>query len=167
LRQLQARMADQIGGRVRFDELAAAALDLSDNMMSRAYALRRLAEHFPPEAESTLTAAELQVLQRIRQEHTAVLRQRAADIDRMLRPMLLSVAGAQSKPRAITQTTAEDLFQSARQVEKLLAVMFGAVPGEAWDDQLPARLLAGIGDLRARSDAFDRITAHSPERSDR
>jgi len=166
LRQLQARMADQVGGRGRFDELAAQVLDLSDNMMARAYALRRLAEHFPPESESGLSPADLQQLQRIRQEHAAIFRQRAADIDRLLRPMLVSVTGAPVPPSAISQTSAEDLFQSARQVEKLLAMMFGAVPGEAWDDRLPARLLSGITDLRARSDAFDRGTA-SPDRRDR
>ncbi|MGA2601388.1 MAG: hypothetical protein ABSH09_30860 [Bryobacteraceae bacterium] len=166
LRQLQARMADQVGGRVRFDELAAQVLDLSDNMMARAYALRRLAEHFPPESESGLSPADLDQLQRIRQEHAAVLRQRAADIDRLLRPMLVSVTGTPAKPSAISQTNAEDLFQSARQVEKLLAMMFGTVPGEAWDDRLPARLLSGITDLRARSEAFDRPTV-SPDRRDR
>ena len=166
LRQLQARMADQAGGRVRFDELAAEVLDLSDNMMARAYALRRLAEHFPPESELSLSAADLQQLQSMRQEHTAVLRQRAADIDRLLRPMLVSVTGTPPQSLAISQTTAEDLFQSARQVEKLLAMVFGTVPGEAWDDRLPARLLYGITDLRSRSDAFDRATV-SPDRRDR
>ncbi len=167
LRQLQARMADQVGGRGQFDELAAQVLDLNDNMMARAYALRRLAEHFPPEAEASLNPSDLQQLQRMRQEHAAVLRQRAADIDRLLRPMLLSVTRAPSPANAISQTTTEDLFQSAREVEKLLAIMFGAVPGEAWDDRVPARLLAGISDLRARSDAFGRGSATAPDRRDR
>jgi len=43
LKQMQSRVADQIGGRANFEQLASEVLDLSDPMMSRVYALRRLA----------------------------------------------------------------------------------------------------------------------------
>ena len=53
--QLQSRVAEQIGGRVYFAQLAAQVLDLSEPMMSRAYALKRLAESGSrPRSESVL-----------------------------------------------------------------------------------------------------------------
>src|SRR6202023_196032 len=52
IQQFQALMAEQIGGRVYFSRLAAQVLDLSEPMMARAYALRRLAERIPIAIES-------------------------------------------------------------------------------------------------------------------
>ena len=173
LRQLQARMAEHAGGRVRFDQLASQVLDASESMMSRAYALRRLAERFPIETESQLTAPDQQLLRSMRQEHTAAFKQQIAEIDRTVRPILLSVQGAnpgtpETLPRSgAWQPATEDLFQSARHVEKLVAVMFGAAQGESSDAQLPSQLLSSLAELRARSEAYDHIATAAPDRSDR
>ena len=173
LRQLQARMAEHAGGRVHFDQLAAQVLDASESMMSRAYALRRLAERFPTETDSQLTAPDLQLLRNLRLEHTAAFKQQIAEIDRTVRAVLPSANGATSQtpgtlPRlGAWQSATEDLFQSARHVEKLLAVMFGAAQGESSDAQLPSQLLSSLAELRARSEAYDHIATSAPDRSDR
>ena len=164
IRQLQSRIANQIGGRANFEQLAAQVLDLSDPMMARVYALRRLAERFPVETESQLSAQDRQVLRQLQREHVAALKQRVAEVDRLVRPALASIRGAGASPPGALSATAwqpatEELFQSARRVEKLLAVMFGAAPGETADDQLPAQLLSSLTQLRAKVEGYDRISA--------
>ena len=167
IRQLQARIADQIGGRTNFEQLAGQVLDLTEPMMSRAYALRRLAERFPGGAESQLSTEDRRLLRRLQQEHTAALRQLTVDIGRVLAPVL-----PRGTPRAVTsagawQPATEELFQSARQVEKLSAMLFGAAPGESAGDQLPAQLMSSLAELRSRLDSYDRLSATILERSDR
>jgi anti-sigma factor RsiW len=161
--QLQARISDQVGGRANFEQLAAQVLDLSDPMMSRVYALRRLAERFPVEVELELNLQDQQLLRNLRQEHAAALRQVTADIDRVLKPVLASVNGVADPASAgVTssdtwQRATEKLFQSARRVERLLAVMFGAAPGDSSGQQVPGQLLYSLTRLRSGLEAYDRI----------
>jgi len=158
IQRFQAQMAEQIGGRVDFLQLAAQVLDLSEPMMARAYALRLLAERIPTEVEVELSAQDRQLLKSLQQEHIDALRRQTAEIDRLLRPALESVSGApRSSPDSIAHSSAEELFQSARRVEKLLAVMFGAAPPESPGDQVPSQLLSSLAQLRARVDAYDRL----------
>ena len=162
--QLQARIAGQMGGRVFFDQLASQVLDMSEPMMSRAYALRRLAERFSADVESELTPEDRELLRSLKEEHTTALRQQTAEMERALRPALASVSNPVDVPGETApsfptwQAATEDLFQSARRLERLLAVMFGVTPGEASNAQLPSQLLANVAQLRARLDAYDRLS---------
>ncbi|HEY6392671.1 MAG TPA: hypothetical protein VIX89_15435, partial [Bryobacteraceae bacterium] len=162
VQQLQNRIATQVGGRANFEQLASQVLDLSEPMMSRAYALRRLAELFPPEVEAQLSVQDRQILRRLQQEHTAALRQQAAELNRMLKPVLPSSGGTRGGVlTGAWQPATEDLFQTARRVEKLLAVMFAAAPGESADDQVPAQLLSNLTELRAKLEGYDRLSANT------
>jgi hypothetical protein len=168
--QRQSRLAEQIGGRVYFAQLAAQILDLSEPMMSRAYALKRLAERFPMKTEPELGAQDREFLRSLRHEHTEGLRRQTAEIDRLLRPALAPVAGpARPEPAGIPsgawQPATEELFQSARRVEKMLAVLFGAAAGEGPDETLPSELLSKLAQLRVRLEAYDRMPTQPPERS--
>lgn len=173
IRELQGRIAQQIGGRVYFDQLAVQVLDRSESMMARAYALRRLAERFPSAKETELGPDDRQILRKLQQEHTAALRQQASEIDRLLRPVLTPVNGGSregpvvSSSKTAWQPATDDLFQSARQVEKLLAGLFGAAPLEGAPDQnIPVRLLAKLTQLRAMLEQYNGIITQS-ERRDR
>jgi hypothetical protein len=55
----------------------------------------------------------------------------------------------------------EELFQSARRVEKLLAVVFGAAPPDDASNttQLPAQLMSAVTELRANVEAYDHLLA--------
>ncbi|HTM50559.1 MAG TPA: hypothetical protein VL285_17820 [Bryobacteraceae bacterium] len=157
----QARLAQRLGGPAYFAQLAAQVLDLTEPMMSRAYALRRLAERFPARINAELTPADWRNLVRLQQEHAGGLRRQAQEIDRLLKPALAPVSGPVAEPSPVNysgpwQPAAEDLFESARQVERTAAVLFGAAD-EAFDDRLPARLLQNLAQLRARLDAYDRL----------
>ena len=172
VRALQARIAQQMGGRVYFDQLAAQVLDMNESMMSRAYALHRLAERFPASTEAELASDDVQLLRKLQQEHTAALRQQVFDIDRVLRPVLVSVSGRTRPDTSVTSSKAwqpatEDLFQSARNVEKLLAGMFGAAPLETSEDQLPSQLLTAFAQLRTRLDIYNGLVTQPLERRDR
>ena len=161
VRQLQSRLAEQLGGRANLEQLAAQVLDSSELLMARAYALRRLAEQFPVAAERELSATDRQLLQRLRAEHSAALRQQATEIDLDLQPILTSVngdAGSPSNgiPSEPWQAATEDLFQSARRLDKLLGVMFGAAPSEIPAGQIPAQLKTSLAQLRVRSDIYER-----------
>lgn len=163
-RQLQTRIAEQMGGRAHFDELAAQVLDMSEPLMSRAYALHRLVERFPIQVEAQLGSQDLQTLRRMRREHTAALLEQTIQLEQTLKPALKSVgqgSGLSSASQSLAlQPATEDLFQSARRVEKLLAVVFGAAPpDDSADTQLPAQLLSAVTQLRAKVEAYDHLLA--------
>ena len=135
--QVQSRIAEQMGGRASFDQIAAQALDLSDPLMARAYALRRLAEfQFPVEAN--LNPEDLATLRSLQRDTSSALRKKPLQLEQILKPALNPSPLGQAP--ACQVPTAEDLFQSARRVEKLLAVLFGAAPADSYRQfpQLPA-----------------------------
>jgi hypothetical protein len=167
VRQLQTRLAEQLGGRANLEQLAAQVLDSSELLMARAYALRRLAEQFPVATEQELSATDKQLLLRLRVEHSAALRQQATEIDHDLQPILSAVNPATVNGDPATtpnngipshpwQAATEDLFQSARRLDKLLGVMFGSAPSEIPAGQIPAQLKTSLAQLRARLDIYER-----------
>jgi hypothetical protein len=162
LRQLQTRMAEQLGGRANLEQLAVQVLDSSESLMARAYALRRLAEQFPVTSERELSVVDRELLHRLRTEHSAALRRQVIEIDRELQPFLASMAGDRGAPSENGipsqpwQAATEDLFQSARRLDKLLGVVFGAAPSETPGGQIPAQLKTSLAELRARVDIYER-----------
>jgi hypothetical protein len=164
--RLQARLAEQIGGRVIFSQLASQILDMSEPMMARAYALRRLAARIPITAEAELSAPDRQLLSSLLREHTAALLRQTAELDRLLTPVLEGPAPAPDGRNFLErwQPAAEELFQSVRQVDKLLAVMFGAATGESSGEQLPFQLRSSLAQLRTRLATCDRVSTSTPER---
>ena len=162
VRQLQTRLAEQLGGRANLEQLSAQVLDSSESLMARAYALRRLAEQFPLTAERELSETDRQLLMRLRAEHSTALRRQVTDIDRELQPVLATVNGGvptpadTGNPGEPWQAVTEDLFQSARKLDKLVGVMFGAAPSETPVGQLAAQLKTGLAQLHARLDIYER-----------
>ncbi|MEO8131393.1 MAG: zf-HC2 domain-containing protein, partial [Bryobacteraceae bacterium] len=150
----QARIEQQIGGRQNFEQFSSQLLDMSDSMMSHAYALRRLSDRFSRDLEASLSPADRKVLQDLNGEHAAAIQQQAAQMERLLKPVLvplgaIPVAGTASKIRSVAwQPASEELFQSGRNVETLVAVMLGVTPGVS-SAQLPTEVLLGVGQLRA------------------
>jgi len=162
IQQLQNRIANRLGGRASFEDLSSQVLDMSEPMMARAYALRRLAEQFPVEAESQLSGSDRQILGRLREEHTTALRQQVAGLERLLQPLAAitsagSVAAEPSASGGTWQSTTEELFQTARRTDKLISIVFGSAPGESSVEQLPAQLLSSLASLHARLEAYNRI----------
>ena len=153
---MQARIEKQLGGRANYEQLAGDVLDASESMMSRAYALRRLAESFPRDVEAEMTPADRQVLQDLYREHAEALAQQTAGLNRLLRPVLAPLGGraeaASGIAPAVWQADTENLFRTARHVESLLAVMLGVTPGETAN--LPSQVLSSLAKLRANAEAY-------------
>jgi hypothetical protein len=155
---LQARIEKQIGGRANYERLAADVLDSSDEMMSRVYALRQLAERFPATTEPEMSAADRQVLRDLYRDHASALVRYAAEIEKSLLPVLAPL-GAKARstalpPTATWQADTEELFTNARRVEALLAVMLGIAPGESVRGDLLSQVLSGLAQLRNRAEAY-------------
>ena len=165
--QFQARIEQQIGGRQNFEQFSSQLLDMTDAMMSRAYALRRLADRFSKDLEASLSPADRQVLQNLNREHTAAIKRQAAQIERLLKPVLVPLGGSpaggtSSGIRSVSwQPATEELFQNARNVETLLAVMLGVTPGNS-NAQLPSEVLLSVAQLRASSDAYGQLAVQEP-----
>jgi hypothetical protein len=162
-------MAEQIGGRGNFVRLSSQVLDLTEPMMSRAYALRRLAEQFPREAESELAAQDRRLLGSLVSEHTSALQRQTAELDRLLRPALGS-AKISPEGGALTpswQPATEELFQSARRLDKIVAVIFGAAAGDSSIQPSPTQLMSSLAQLRRSLDSYDRISRQTLERSEK
>jgi hypothetical protein len=169
---LQGRIEKQAGGRVNYENLSAQALDASESMMARAYALRRIAERFPSSVDSEMTAADRQVLHDLYREHATALARQAGAIERLLKPVLAPLGGkANRAPLSASefwhagtesrhagtenwQAGTEHLFTIARHVEQLLAVMLGVAPGEAAGRDIPSQVLSSLAQLRASAEAY-------------
>jgi len=164
---LRNRMEAQLGGRRYVEQLTRQILEMSESMMSRAYALRRLAEQMPQEVESELSAPDRQLLADLYHDHIAALTGQEAEIERVLGPVLTSLgaADASEKTSPVTagtwQASTEVLFQSARRVDKQLAQMLDVTPGEGVAEQLPAEVRRSLAQLRAGSQLCDRLTAQA------
>ena len=168
IERLQTRIAGQLGGRVYFAQLATQVLDLSEPMMSRAHALRRLAEQFPAQVESELAPPDWQILRSLQREHSHALRLQVSEIEQLLKPAL----GSSGAPPNVTLSSAwqpatEDVFQSARRIDKLLAVVFGAATSAEPGDQLPSQLLSSLAQLRSKLAVYDRLIAMPSQRENK
>jgi anti-sigma factor RsiW len=155
---LQGRIEKQAGGRANYERLSTDALDASESMMARAYALRRIAERFPRSVDAEMTASDRQVLRDLYREHATALARQAGDIERLLKPVLVPLGGkVTSAPPAAAeswQAGTEHLFTIARRVETLLAVMLGVAPGEAAGRDIPSQVLSTLVQLRTSAEAY-------------
>lgn len=166
--QFRSRIEKQIGSHQDFEQLSAQILDMSETMMARAYAVRRLAERFPVALESQLAAGDRQLLGKMNREHAAVLTQQAAKIERVLSGVLIPMGGSAGNVSRSAiqcdswQPCAEEVFRSARRVETLLAGMLGVTADDAVSAQLPSQVLSGLAQLRVNSEAYEHLTAQEP-----
>ena len=167
-RQFQASLERAVGGRAETERFTSQLLDLNEAAMSRAYALRRLAQRFPAEVEAALGAEDRRLLLRLAGEHAAALTQSESAIEQALIPVLSSLGGtASASPSPATgdrvwQHATEDLFQSARRVETLLGSMLDVSQRNGSNLDLPSRLLTALAQLRAGLEQYRRLLAEDP-----
>jgi hypothetical protein len=136
--------------------------------MSRAYALRRLAERFPVATESQLTTEDRRVLDTLRQEHAAALRREIQEVEQLTTPALAAAGATAPAPArgALTgswQNAAGELFRTAREVEAMLAAAFAGAATNTSAEELPSRLRGSLARLRAELDHYERISRGTGE----
>ena len=130
-----ARLEARLGGRPQFERFSGQILDWTDSAMTRVYALHRLAQQFPPDAEAEMRPEERRTLRSLGSEHAAALAKELQKIARTVNPVL---AGPGADPGPATpsasnswQLATGDLFATGRRVETLLAEVLGVSSGAA------------------------------------
>ncbi len=171
--QFQARLEEQAGGRVAFEELSARVLDDFDKAMARVYALRRLTRNFPEGVEAQLTPPERQLLRQLRKDHASDVTSRVSAVQRIMAPMLMALGGVEPPAARLTtlsgpwQPAVEELFRAARSVETTLATILGGAASPARAGDLPTELLRDLAQLRAYSETNERLSDEEVDRNAR
>ena len=138
-----ARLEARLGGRPQFERFSGQVLDWTDSVMSRVYALRRLAQQFPAEAEARMTPDERRTLHALAQEHTAALAKDLRKITVTVNPVFTAIGGhigaTDPSVAANWQTSADELYTIGRKSETSLAAVLGVSSTDAsTDDALTA-----------------------------
>jgi hypothetical protein len=155
--QLHTRLESYFGGRAELEQFTDEVLRASDDLMSRVHALRRLAQRFPAEVESQLTAEDRQLLARLRREHAVAVAGLALALEERTRPALLALGSSARGSERIAaaaapwQSATEALFEEARASESLLAAMLGGASAGISPEELSGQALSSIARLRARA----------------
>ncbi len=158
---LQTELEKQLGGRAAFEQFAEHIFEMTDAFMSRAHALRRLAERFPADLETRMTPPQRHLLRRLRQEHAEELLRNVADVQGRMQPLLDGLgeptrAIGAAMPSGSWQDATAQLFGEARRAETMLVAMLGN--GDAQSQDVPAQVAASLAQLRARAAFYDALT---------
>ena len=159
-----ARIEERLGGRPQFERFSGQVLEWTDSAMTRAYALRRLAQQFPAVSEQGMSSEDRRTLHALGREHLAALSKDCGRIVTTVSPVLAGL-GAGTAPResgverSAWQPASEDLLSSARRVETLLAQVLGAGSGERIAENPPAQLATAMAQLSARIEQCQRLLA--------
>jgi hypothetical protein len=159
-----ARIEERLGGRPQFERFSSSVLDWTDSAMTRAYALRRLAQQFSAAAENQMTAEDRRTLRNLGREHLSAFAKDAQRVAGTVNPVLTGmgagVAQHETRPEpADWQSASEDLLVSARRAETLLAVVLGVAPAELSSGDAPAQLLTALAQLSSRAELCQRLLA--------
>jgi anti-sigma factor RsiW len=168
----QVLLEDCLGGHPVFERFSSQLLEGSDAVMSRAYALRRLAQQFPPDVERQLSAEDRRVLRDLGREHVAALARQSGEMDAALSRILPALGGTAAPGEVRLESTAwqpasEELLTAARRVEKVLAVLLGMAPPDNPVDHIPSQLLAALAQLRASQEHCQRLLSYDDVRQSR
>ena len=157
-----ARIEERLGGRPQFERFSSTVLDWTDSALTRAYALRRLAQQFPAQDEAGMSAEDRRTLHQLGREHLAAFNKDAQRVSNTVKPILTGM-GARVAPReaapdpAIWQAASQDLLASARRAERLLAVVVGVAPAENGAGDAPAELLIALAEVSSRAELCQRL----------
>ncbi len=151
------RLEEQLGSRGAADSFAERTLGLADAITARAYALRRLAERFPPGIERQLSPQERQILIDLRVDHGTTLNLNAEELRKLLGRTLKPPGPSGIRLRAgvvppsTWQAAAEQSLTLAQEVGRLSAGLIAGSPTDVLPSFLPARLCARLDQIEALS----------------
>lgn len=153
---LQQAVIERLGGPTAFEQFSEGVLAVNEELMARAYALQRLARHFPPEKEAQLSLENRSLLARIRRDHAMPLAGLAAALEEQVRPALEGLGGAPSAPSGLWaaaswQEATQILVETARRADYLTAVLLGGTASEKGPEQTAAEALTALAQLRLQA----------------
>jgi len=158
----QAELEKQLGGRAAFEQFADQVIELTDQFMSRAHALRRLADRFPATLEAEITPQQRELLKRLRTEHAEALLGNVIHIQSRIQPALVALGASPGTTQTTVisgswQDATDQLFTEARHAETMLVAILGADVGETPSQELPAQVAASLTRLRDRASNYERL----------
>jgi len=159
-----ARIEQRLGGRPQFERVSAQILEWTDSAMTRAYALRRLAQQFSPDAEHSMTAEERRSLHVLGAAHLDAFARDSQAIATTFRPILTGLGGSagasEIRPDPATwQAASEELLTAARRVETLSAVVLGVSTPKGTYETAPSQLLTALAQLSSRVEQCRKLLA--------
>jgi hypothetical protein len=161
--RVDSRLQDKLGGRVQTERFSAQLLDRSDAAMALAYALRRLAQEFSPQAEREMGAQDRRLLRGMARQHLAAMAAGFQNIDETVGPLLATRDGGPTRETraapANWQDAAEEALRAAREVETVLAALLGTAPAERGADP-PARYASAMSNLKAGVERCQRLLSY-------
>ena len=157
-----ARIEERLGGRPQFERFSASVLDWTDSAMTRAYALRRLAQQFSAAAENEMTAEDRQTLHNLGREHLAAFSKDAQRVAVTVNPVLTGMGAGVTQLEVRQQpvdwqSASEELLASARRAESLLAVVLGVAPAGDIAGNAPAQLFIALAQLSRGTEECRRL----------
>lgn len=124
---VQAQIARQFADHAAFQQFADQTLEASEEMLARAHALRALADRFPANVESEMSANSIGVLSAIRDEHMTALANAVDGIDRSVMPVLRSLHVETNSPPAPSvanwRELAGPLLSTAERMDRVIGTM--------------------------------------------
>jgi hypothetical protein len=159
-----ARIEERLGGRPQFERFSSSVLDWTESAMTRAYALRRLAQQFSAAAENEMTAEDRRTLRRLGREHLAAFTKDAQRVANTVKPVLTGMGSGAAQLEVHEeptdwQTASEDLLATARRMETLLAVVLGVAPAENASGDAPTQLMVALAQLSRGAEHCQRLLA--------
>ena len=100
-----ARIEERLGGRPQFERFSSSVLDWTDSAMTRAYALRRLAQQFSAAAEDQMTAEDRRTLHKLGREHLAAFAKDAQRVANTVKPVLTGMGPGAAQIEARSEST--------------------------------------------------------------
>lgn len=134
----QAELEQILGGRAAVEGFGNTVLDLSDNVVARAHALRKLDEQF---AAAQLDPAERALVDQIAAEHRAELAKSAGELRKRVAPILAKLG------TGISTNTKWPLLTAAQQTDQWMNVIFAGAATDRNLEQAAAELGRALGSL--------------------
>ncbi len=152
---LQEAIVERLGGPTAFEQFSEGLLGINEELMARAYALHRLAQHFPPGKEAQLAPEDRRLLAKLRRDHAVPLAGLAAALEEQVRPALEGLGpapgAAAGLPAASWQEATEVLVNTARRTDYLTAVLLGGAAPEKGVEETAAEALTATAQLRLQA----------------
>src|SRR6185503_5964572 len=117
----QTAIASRFRDAAAYQNFVDRTLELSDAVMTRIYALRSLATHFPPDTEVQLSPEGRRLLGSIRNQHVAALRENVRALDRSLEPIVGSTTPAAPAAAGNWQSSVQELFEAGENTDHMIS----------------------------------------------
>lgn len=149
----QTAIANRFRDAAAYQNFVDRTLELSDAVMTRIYALRSLATHFPPDAEAQLSPEGLRLLASIRNQHVAALRENVRALDRSLEPIVGSTPQVAPATEGNWQSSVQELFGAAEKTDHMISRMLAPASNDPAPPPDIVNVASALAQLKAAVDA--------------